>query len=87
MDDTGNSQLHENMLYKSSIKAKDPFVKHLLKERYKAYRNKIVTICNQRKISFYQTSFQENIENSANVWKATNAITAIKRKTNSMKNI
>ena len=78
-----NSMKVRDKLYKSFMRAKDPLVKNTLRDRFKAYRNSIVSICRQRKIDFYQNFFQENIQNSANVWKGINCITAIKRKVQS----
>ena len=78
-----NSMKVRDKLYKAFLRAKDPLVKNTLKERFKSYRNRIVTICRQRKIDFYQNFFQENIQNSAQVWKGINSITSIKRKIDS----
>ena len=78
-----NSMKVRDKLYKSFLQAKDPLVKATLKERFKLYRNRIVSICRQRKIDFYRNFFQENIQNSANVWKGINSITAVKRKVDS----
>ena len=70
-------------LYKSSKTTEDPVQKELLKERYKLYRNRIVTLCRQRKINFYQNFFQRNLQNAAEVWKGINSIVSIKKQMSS----
>ena len=52
-----NSMKVRDKLYKSFLRAKEPLVKATLKERFKLYRNRIVSICRQRKIDFYQKIF------------------------------
>ena len=67
-------------LYKSFARTKDPNLKEFLGQRYKAYRNRIVTICRQRKSSFYQNFFQENMTNAREIWKGINSIISLKKK-------
>ena len=69
-----------NKLYKSLARTKDPLIKDFIDQRYKAYRNRIVTICRQRKSSFYQNFFQENMTNAREIWKGINSIISLKKK-------
>jgi len=80
-----NSMNTRDKLYKSYIRKKDPVQKELAKERYKAFRNRIVTLCRNQKTAYYKDFFLKNLQNAAEIWKGINSIVSIKKKISSAK--
>ena len=54
-------------IYKSFLHSKDLAQKAILKERFKTYRNKIVTLCRISKTEYYKNYFKENLKNVGKV--------------------
>lgn len=56
-------------LFKSFIKSKNEIERVNLYSQYKAYRNRIVSLCNLSKRKFYSNYFYANSKNIKNIWK------------------
>ncbi|XP_057290244.1 uncharacterized protein LOC130612931 [Hydractinia symbiolongicarpus] len=61
-------------LYKSFMCAKNPIIKSNIQERYKRYRNRIVSLCRTSKKNYYSDYFKKNIQNIGNIWKGIRSL-------------
>ena len=69
----------KNKNFKKFVKAIDVATKTMYHERYKNYRNQIVTLIRQSKINYYEKYFSNNMKNSKNTWKGINQLIGTKQ--------
>ena len=74
-------------LFKSFIKASDSNNKDVLHERFKSYRNLIVTLCRRSKANYFSDYFRENSRNIRKIWQGVNSIISVRSSTSSTKSI
>ena len=72
-------------LYKTFIHCKNPIKKLTFEDRYKYYRNSIVSLCRISKMSYYKKFFNTNINNSKKIWCEINSLINNKSKSNNVK--
>ena len=65
-------------IYKTFCKAKEPNLKKQLHEKYKIYRNQIVTLTRVCKENYYQSFFENNKTNSKKIWSGIRSILNMK---------
>ena len=65
-------------IYKIFCKAKEANLKKQLHEKYKLYRNQIVTLTRVCKENYYQSFFENNKTNSKKIWSAIRSILNMK---------
>ena len=63
---------------KTFCKAKEPNLKKQWHEKYKLYRNQIVTLTCVCKENYYQSFFENNKTNSKKIWSAIRSILNMK---------
>ena len=73
------SELHSRYL-----RAKDSERKELLYNRFKVYRNMIVTLIRKNKNNYFSKYFSDNVKNLRETWKGIKNIIQIKSNTNSL---
>ena len=74
---TTSMKIRDN-IYKTFCKAKEPNLKKQLHEKYKIYRNQIVTLTRVCKENYYQSFFENNKTNSKKIWSAIRSILNMK---------
>ena len=72
-------------LFNTFIHCKNPVKKISFENRYKYYRNSVVTLCRRSKTSYYQRFFDTNINNSKKIWSEINSLINNKSKSDSVK--
>ena len=73
-----------DMLHKKYTKEKDAEKRSYLHAKYKAFRNKTLTLIRQSKNNYYMSFFETNQTNIKNVWKEIRKIVNIKKKSGSV---
>ena len=74
---TTSMKIRDN-IYETFCKAKEPNLKKQLHEKYKLYRNQIVTLTRVCKENYYQSFFENNKTNSKKIWSAIRSILNMK---------
>ena len=74
---TTSMKIRDN-IYKTFCKAKEPNLKKQLHEKYKIYRNQIVTLTRVCKENYYQSFFENNKTNSKKIWSGIRSILNMK---------
>ena len=72
-------------LYQTFIHCKNPVKKQSFENRYKFYRNTIVSLCRRSKISHYSNFFNNNLNNSKKMWGEINSLINNKSKSDNVK--
>ena len=67
-------------VYKRFMKEKDPIVREILRDQYKRYRNCLVNLIRCSKTNYFKKYFNDNFQNSKNIWKGINDIVTLKSK-------
>ena len=65
-------------LRKCYLKEKDPFLKSLLLESFKKYRNRIVSLCKMSKSNFFHKFFSNNQKNIGKVWEGVKSLISLR---------
>ena len=70
---TTSMKIRDN-IYKTFFKAKEPNLKKQLYEKYKLYRNQIVTLTRVCKENYYQSFLENTKTNSKKIWSSIRSI-------------
>ena len=71
-------------LYSTFIHCKNPAKRLSFENRYKFYRNSIVSLCRSSKNIYYHNFFATNLHNSKKIWSEINSIINNKSKSNNI---
>ena len=70
----------KNRIYKQFCKTTDPHEKTEIQERFKVYRNHVVTLSRICKENYYKEYFEDNRKNTKKLWSGIRSIINIKNK-------
>ena len=70
----------KNKIYKQFSKTTDPHEKTEIQERFKVYRNHVVTLSRICKENYYKEYFEDNRKNTKKLWSGIRSIINIKNK-------